>query len=181
MTKRFAALIAALALLTGLTATSSQATPNLASLPRSMASYTAPVNQYNTGPIVRADGHLESGAVIRFDPVEGIYVHANSTHYNRGIDGVSINSEGRLYIDHYDAPIVTMNCAPDETIGGERGIITGLSGGGGNTEIRFFDTRLGRNLDMGVTSDFNRVASTYSNLWCWFLQENPNANQTVLP
>lgn len=137
-------------------------------------SFTAPVDKYNTGPIVRGDGHLDSGAVIRFDPRLGVYVHANASHTNRGIRKVYLTTSGNLRVEHYKAPVVTMTCAADETVGGERGILVGLSGGGGLTEVRFFDTRLGRNLDLNRSTDYARIASAGSNIWCSWLQIDPD-------
>lgn len=144
--------------------------------------YTAPHDAYNTGPIQRADGHLESGAVIRLAPTTrgGPYIHANGAHYNRGVRSIWINGDnGHLQIEHYKAPVVTMNCPGDESIGAGRGIITGVSGGNGLTQVRFYDTRIGRNLDLRSTSDYNRVASTGSNLWCHWVHVDVDAEQTI--
>lgn len=138
-------------------------------------------NDYNTGPIVRSDGHLESGAVIRIGPssLGGPYIHANGGHINRGVKQIYIDTNGHLMIVHYKAPVVTMDCSGDESIGATRGIITGVSGGGGTTQVRFYDTRIKRNLNLKSSSDYNRIANTNSNLWCHWLQVDVDAEQTI--
>ncbi len=145
--------------------------------------YKAPRDENNTGPIVRSDGHLESAAVIRLAPsrLGGPYVHANRAHVNRGVRAVWVNRDnGHLEIEHFFAPVVTMNCPGDESIGAGRGIITGVSSGTGITQVRFFDTRIGRNLDLRSSSDYARVASTGSNLWCHWLQVDEDAEIEVM-
>lgn len=176
MTRRI--LAAALAALALVAATPATAAPNR------LNEYVAPTDDHNTGPVIRSDGHLESAAVIRLAPntLGGPYIHANGAHVNRGVRAVWIDPDsGHLQIEHYPAPVVTMGCPGDESIAAGRGIITGVSSGTGITQVRFYDTRIGRDLDLRSTSDYTRVASTGSNLWCHWLQVDVDATPSTKP
>lgn len=110
-----------------------------------------------------------SGCCVRFEsdwpwPV----IHVNSTHIAIGVQGVRVNDAGDLEIKHDGGPIVTMIASPDETLV-TRGISVGLSRGGGTTVARFYDSKLGRQLDLSNLSDWRRVNGPWSNLWLAWL------------
>lgn len=114
---------------------------------------------------------VTSGCVIRFsDPTGMPSLHANSAHQCAGIRSVDINEYGEVRVwQTVDTvathPILFAICQADETLGGQRGIICGASGGTGNTRFRLYDTQLGRNLDLNVKSDRMRVQHRNANLW----------------
>lgn len=133
---------------------------------------------YPSGPYYQptkdlGNGMLYRSVVIRLD-TDGIYIHTNAAHYDFGIKKISIAYDGYLHIWSDEAPIASVQCQADESIGAERGIIAGASGGGGHTVIRLRDTRIDRVLDLYSTSDYSRVASEYSNLWCQWMLVDPS-------
>lgn len=110
-----------------------------------------------------------TGGVIRFDSRWGYpRVHTNSAHISVGIKDVSINDRGELVVKHEGGPVVTMFASPDETLT-TKGISVGLSGGGGLTKARFYDSRIGRQLDLSDGGDWLRIYGRYSNLWIGWL------------
>lgn len=104
------------------------------------------------------------GGCIRLDP-DGIYLHENATHASVGIKSISIDRHFLFVEFTRSNPVVSINVSTDETIGGARGIVAGGSGGGAYVNIAFFDTRIGRRLDLSNKSDYARVASSVSNVW----------------
>lgn len=116
------------------------------------------------------------GAIVRLDPTDGIYVHTDDKHYSKGIEAVSVDSSGRLRINHENpGPIFGQMIAQgDETITGLRGILVGPSGGGGAaTTLTLYDTKLGRDLDLNNPSDYSRVAGSYANVWFALVKQAP--------
>lgn len=110
-----------------------------------------------------------SGAIVRL-PTSGPYLHTNDAHVNVGVNSVSIAPNGDLEVRHeVPGPVVTAGAFPDETLGGDRGIIAGFSGGMGRSYLRLHDTRLGRRLDLASPDDYARVAGPYANLWLFFM------------
>lgn len=105
------------------------------------------------------------GGCVRIDPKEGIYLHHNSVHAAVGVKSVSIDREYLRMDFTNSAPVVSATVTADETVGGFYGMIVGASGGVDKVMIRFFDTKLGRRLDMSDKDDYARVASSMSNIW----------------
>lgn len=139
---------------------------------KAMAS--AVTNQF-MGPPIPGNQVVFSGAVIRFsDPDGWPSIHANGSHIAPGVTGVDINQHGELRVwqtikDPGANPIVFAFAQADETLGGERGIILGASGGTDNTRFRVYDTRIGRKLDLNVRSDRMRIQGETSNIWVGFV------------
>lgn len=117
-------------------------------------------------PAEGAGGVATLGCVLRITP-GGLYFHTNTAHYNVGCVGAWIDPElGDLRISHeYWGPVMSINVQGDETITGTRGIVAGASGGTDGTRVVFYDTALGRKLDLRNGSDYGRLASTGSNIW----------------
>lgn len=114
---------------------------------------------------------LMSGAVIRFsDPDGWPSIHANGAHVGAGVESVRVNPDnGRLQVfqtikDPARHPIIFAFAQSDETLGG-RGITVGASGGTADTEYVFFDSKLGRPLDLRNYSDRMRMQGKNSNVW----------------
>lgn len=107
-----------------------------------------------------------AGGVIRLDPVEGVYLHTNSSHHSIGIKQVYIDSsDGSLVIEKYpDASnaVVTTAVTPDETLAA-RGITVGLSGGGTISKVFFYKN--GTKLLLHGPNGYDAVASATSNIW----------------
>lgn len=126
-------------------------------------------------PAIPGNQVVFSGAVIRFsDPDGWPSIHANGSHIAPGVTGVDINQHGELRVwqtikDPSANPVVFAFAQADETLGGERGIILGASGGTGNTRYRVYDTRIGRKLDLNVRSDRMRIQGETSNIWIGFV------------
>ena len=124
---------------------------------------------YNFPARTIGEGLKLQSVVLRID-TGGIYVHANGSHANFGVQEVAVESDGYLHIYGEGTAIASVQCQPDESIGAARGILTGVSGGAPHTVVRLRDTRINRMLDLTDPADYARVASTYSNLWCqWTL------------
>lgn len=106
-----------------------------------------------------------SGGVIRIDPVQGVYLHTNSSHHSVGIKSVGINPDnGYLFIERYNGDaIVSVVATPDETLSA-KGITFGPSGGGKITYLKLYN-RNGQLLDLRKQSDYDQVASSVSNVW----------------
>ena len=119
---------------------------------------------------------LVSGCVIRFLPEDDgrPSIHANGAHRCAGVDSVRIDRAGQVEViqtitDPGKNPILFAQCQADETLGGQRGIICGASGGTASTRFRLYDSRLGRTLDLRSSADRARVEGKNSNLWVgWF-------------
>lgn len=104
------------------------------------------------------------GGCIRLDP-GGMYIHENDSHAAVGIKSIGIDRHF-LQVNFTDsAPVVAIIVSVDETIGGYKGITAGGSGGAGNVKIAFFDAKLNRRLDMSNPADYDRIASSLSNIW----------------
>ena len=129
---------------------------------------------YQTGA-VRSGALTVSGCVIRFSNPDGSpSIHANGSHRCAGVKSVGINEYGEIRVtqtvtDPAANPILFATCQADETLGGQRGIICGASGGTGETRFRLFDTRLGRQLDLTRQADRDRVQDKNANLWVGWL------------
>lgn len=128
---------------------------------------------------VDASDVVVSGCVIRFSNADGTpSIHANGAHQCAGVKSVDISPYGEVRVwQTVDTPgthpILFAQCQADETLGGERGIICGASGGTDNTRFRLYDTRLGRNLDLNKQADRDRVQHKNANLWVgWFHVDN---------
>lgn len=138
----------------------------------------AVANSWITGAV---DGEdlVVSGCVIRFSNADGTpSIHANGAHQCAGVKSVDINKYGEVRVwQTVDTvakyPILFAQCQADETLGGQRGIICGASGGTDNTRFRLYDTQLGRNLDLNKQADRDRVQHRNANLWVgWFHKDN---------
>ena len=108
------------------------------------------------------------GGVIRFDPIDGIYLHTNATHHSVGIESVGANADGDLYVKRFSGgAVVSLSASPDETLCA-RGITAGVSGGGINSVIRLYN-RAGKRLNLNNASDYAEIASPWSNLWVTYI------------
>lgn len=111
-----------------------------------------------------------SGCVVRFSNPDGTpSIHANGAHISAGVQSVYINRHGELQVVQTvsgpaENPIIFAFCQPDETLS-TRGIIAGASGGTGSTRFRFYDTKLGRQLDLTNYNDRMRMQGKNSNIW----------------
>lgn len=106
-----------------------------------------------------------AGGCIRLDK-DGPYLHENSSHSAIGISkNVCVERDFIRVNLTKSGSVVTAMVNVDETVGGTKGIVGGASGGVGYVMIRFFDTKLGRPLDMSNSSDYNRISSSLSNIW----------------
>lgn len=142
----------------------------------SLAPVKAFANQYMVG--ARPAGNmLFSGCVIRFsDPDGWPSIHANGAHMSAGVSGVEVASNGRLRVwqtlkDPARYPVLFAFVQTDETLS-SRGIMAGASGGTGDTEYVFYDTRLGRALDLTQRSDRMRLQGKNSNAWLGWVHAN---------
>lgn len=120
---------------------------------------------------VEGESTTVSGCVIRFSDPDGTpSIHANGAHQCAGVTSVSITRHGTVEVrqtvdDPRSNPILFAMCQADETLGGQRGIICGASGGTGRTVFTLHDTRLNRALDLTKSADRKRVQGKNSNLW----------------
>lgn len=110
------------------------------------------------GGCIRIDRRVEVGG-------KGLYIHENATHASVGLRAVYLDREYIHVSFASKGAIIAPMVGPDETVAGTKGIIGGGSGGGGFLKIKLYDTRISRTLDLSLDSDYDRVASTYSNLW----------------
>lgn len=122
---------------------------------------------------------VESGCVIRFSNPDGSpSIHANAAHQCAGVESVGITSHGTVRVtqtvdDPARYPILSITCQTDETLGGQRGMICGASGGTGDTDFWIYDTRINRKLNLNNSSDRMRVQGKNANLWVgWTHAEN---------
>ena len=111
-----------------------------------------------------------SGCVVRFsDPDGSPSIHANAAHISAGVKSVGIDRHGRLEViqtvtNPGENPVIFAFCQTDETLSA-RGIIAGASGGTDDTHFTFFDTKLGRKLDLSNYNDRMRLQGKNSNVW----------------
>lgn len=134
-----------------------------------MASTPPLVSTVYPDPLV-PDVRVAASAVLRIDPDEGIYIHANSSHAAIGIERTWVDGDGQLVVDHAQlGPVVAILCSPDETLV-SRGIDVGGSGGGRQTRLRF--SRGTQRLRLNVSADLALIESTVSNVWLAVLQVN---------
>lgn len=125
---------------------------------------------------IHSDELAFSGCCIRLDP-GGVYIHHNAAHASLNVQGVSINAKGEVEVKHTSmGPIIAAIASPDETIAGTKGILAGVSGGTGTSNIRLYDTRIDRKLDLKNSSDYKRVANQYSNIWLFWMHYYPKIN-----
>lgn len=107
---------------------------------------------------------ITTGGVVRFYS-DGPAVHENAQHAASGIRSVHISDRGHLVITQtYALPVVTVIAQSDETLV-KRGISAGISGGVSDSHVAFYDSRLGRELDLTDPADYRRVVGPYANLW----------------
>ena len=104
------------------------------------------------------------GGCIRFDK-DGVYLHENATHKSIGIESIRLNQHYLNVVFTKANPVVSINVSADETISGARGIIAGGSAGGAYVNIAFYDTKIGRRLNLESASDYARIAGPVSNVW----------------
>lgn len=126
----------------------------------------------NTGllPSVTGESLTFSGMALRFDPVNGPYIHANASHYPLGFTSATIDqNRGYLTIrrDRVDS-VVSIIVDPDETLTA-RGITIGASGGGVVTNLFFYQN--GRLLDLANPSDYAIIAGPFSNAWITIISQ----------
>ncbi|MBD5830696.1 hypothetical protein [Janibacter melonis] len=108
------------------------------------------------------------GCAVRFDTKDGSpRIHTNSSHYCVGVREIYISqANGRLSVRLVDRqPVIALSAVPDETLAGARGIMVGPSGGTSGIEYQFYDTKLGRPLDLRKLADRKRIKGSTSNLW----------------
>ena len=126
---------------------------------------------YNRPSVVDpATGLVHRGACIRLAP-DGCYIHSNEAHVNLGIRSVQVSTTtGNLmvYMDG-EGPVTTAHADGDETITGRRGILVGVQRGTSTLALTFYDTRLGRYLDLSDRDDYLRAAGEFCNVWVHFL------------
>ncbi|MCT4795370.1 hypothetical protein [Exiguobacterium alkaliphilum] len=120
-------------------------------------------------PSVTGDSLTFSGMALRFDPVNGPYIHANASHYPLGFKSAVIDSRGYLTIrrDRVDS-VVSIIVDPDETLTA-RGITIGASGGGVVTNLYFYQN--GRLLNLAKPSDYAIIAGPFSNAWVTIISQ----------
>lgn len=105
-----------------------------------------------------------------FEGDAGPYVHANSAHISSGVQGVSVDFQGRLVIDTDGmTPVTAGIVSGDETLSA-RGIFGGASVGT-NTVITFYKVGKGR-LYLNQQADWDAIASTLSNVWVFWMSVN---------
>lgn len=114
--------------------------------------------------VLQTDQFKVATAIVRIDS-RGPYLHENDAHALIGVESVKVNGEYLEIKLSNSNPVASVIISPDETVGGERGIIAGGSGGVSNVKIALFDTKIGRRLNMSNSSDYRRAAGVYSNLW----------------
>ncbi len=105
-----------------------------------------------------------ASAVIRLAP-EGLYLHEDGGHALVGVSNVYLRNGAVFVESSKPGPVISAFAQPDETLGGKRGILAGITGGGPGSYIYLYDTRVDRRLDLEDESDYARVAGNYSNLW----------------
>lgn len=126
----------------------------------------------NTGllPSVTGEQLTFSGMALRFDPVNGPSIHANTAHYPLGFKEAYIDqNRGYLTIrrDRVDS-VVSIIVDPDETLTA-RGITIGASGGGVVTNLFFYQN--GRLLNLADPVDYAIIAGPFSNAWMTIISQ----------
>lgn len=110
---------------------------------------------------------VAGGCVIRFSS-DGPRVHANGMHTCVGVASVGIvPSNGRVrmtFSSEQYGSVVNFAVDADETLT-QRGIVTGATATASRLDLRLYDTRDNRPLDMRLRSDRDRVAGVSSNAW----------------
>lgn len=130
--------------------------------------YDVPSDDPYSFPAERLTNNLVFiGGCVRLAPrPQGCYIHTNNAHHNYGLLACWVaESTGDLYIDTENGAIVTMDTAADETISGIKGIVCGPSSGTSLTVVKFYDTKDGRKLNLANNADYDKLASTGSNVW----------------
>ena len=107
---------------------------------------------------------VTTGCVVRFYS-SGPALHQNGAHACTAATGVWVRDNGVLVIDQtHTGPVVSVTAQADETLVA-RGVQAGVSGGVSDAHVTFYDSRLGRVLDLTDPGDYRRIAGAYSNLW----------------
>lgn len=107
-------------------------------------------------------------------------VGINYANNNSNPDRPRIDESGFLVFNTLNrSPIISATAAMDETLS-SKGILAGISNGTYLVRIRFYDTKLGRPLDLNVESDYARLAGPYNNVWVTIVRnETPGISQEL--
>lgn len=137
---------------------------------------------YRPAGAIRSEQTMVSACTIRFNgrgyrPT----VHANSAHLCTNVESVSINANGDLYIDfHRGSAVLTVQVDEDETLT-SRGIFAGGSSGTNEVNVRFYDSRLRRTLNLTRFADRKRIGGNASNIWLFVVQAAPPLTPSMTP
>ncbi|WP_068399947.1 hypothetical protein [Kribbia dieselivorans] len=100
-------------------------------------------------------------------------VYANSAHLCTNVEAVSIKPNGDLYVDfHRGSAVLTVQVDEDETLT-SRGISAGGSSGTNEVNVRFYDSRARRTLDLNRFADRKRVGGSGANIWLYVIHAAP--------